>query len=183
MRKKLSSILLLFVFIAITATAQTTFAVGKDKTYVVNLENREVARVTLSRNKDVIKAVVSKQGQPERVYTKSLTEQQMTISVQNKVVFSYNNKSADFRAPILKNSDQLIAGNAKKSNWIENKNSPASIASQNLFSEDMKIFSAIRSFDKEASTQNFELAYVIVTSDESIYFAQNSHNYKISVIN
>lgn len=180
MNKKHFSIFLIFVFVAVITITNIASANNLGEKFSVSRKGQEIAKLTISTDKSFIKATVEKQGQPAHIYTKSLATNDVTVNIGNKEVFLYNNKSGNFKAPSLDVSSQGTSGNVKQIKWTENKFSEMSIAVQNLLAEDMKVFRAVRNFDDSTQTRSFELAYVILTADESIYWLNDFSEYKVT---
>lgn len=183
MNKKHLSIFLIFMFVAVITITNVISANNLDEKFTVSREGQEIAKLTISTDKSFIKATVEKQGQPAHIYTKSLTTNDVTVNIGDKEVLLYNNKSGNFKTPDLDVTSKGTAGNVKQLKWTELKFTEMSIAVQNLLAEDMKVFRAVRNFDKSTQTRSFELAYVILTGDESIYWLNDFGQYEIKSLN
>ncbi len=180
MNKKHFGVLLIIMFVALVAITNVISANNQDKKFTVNLKDEEIAKLTISTDKNSIKAIVERRGQSAHIYTKSLGNNNVTVNIGDKEVLLYNNKSGDFKTPGFDLSNERTAGNVKQLNWTELKSSDASIAIQTLLAEDMKVFRAVRNYDDATETRSFELAYVVLTADESIYWLNDFSKYQIT---
>lgn len=180
MNKKHFGICMVFMVVVLVVITNVISANNLDKKFIVSREGQEIAKLTISTDKRFTKVIVERQGQAAHIYTKSLVTGDVTVDVSDKEVFSYNNKSGDFKTPNLDTLSEKTAGNVKQLKWTELKYSEMSIATQTLLTEDMKVFRAVRNFDDSTQTRSFELAYVILTADESIYWMNDFSDYKIT---
>jgi hypothetical protein len=154
---------LLAVTVVFTALAFGKSSQGKE--FSVYQNRVEIAKVLISWDKSEIKAVIERRGQIAHIFSKSLITKDVSARIGDNNLLTYNNKSGEYKV----NSRQ---SNISKLKWSEIQNFPESFDLRHTLAEDMKILRAIRAFDDSALTRSFELTYVILTADESIYWSE-----------
>lgn len=178
--KVLLPISLIIALLSIFALGITNSKVNES--YVVSKNGEKIAKLSIDSNKRFIKAVIQRSNQPAHTFTKSLKTNDVTVKIGDEEVLTYNNKSGDYQLQNLENSSYEIPNiksNVSKIKWTENETTEKSLAIQNLLADDMKIFRVIRNISKSLPTRSFELAYVILTADESIYWSKEFKEYKV----
>lgn len=172
----------LFVLILFSSFASGITNNESADSFIVSKDGEKIAKLSIMSNKNYIKSTIERIGQADHTYTKSLINNNVTVKIGKEEVLVYNNTSGDFQ---LENLDSTgypvknIDSNISQLKWTKNKFTNKSLAVQNLLSGDMKIFSVFRNFDNKTLTRSFELAYVILTSDESLYWSKDSEGYSV----
>lgn len=144
---------------------------GKEKVFSVYQDKAEIAKVRISVDKNEIKTTIERSGQFDHTYVKSLITNDVKANVGDNTLFNYNNKSGDYKV-------KSKQSNVSKLKWSEIQNFTESFDLRSSLAGDMKILRAVRAYDSYVPTRSFELAYVILTADESIYWSENSY-YKV----
>lgn len=163
------------------------FAISSAKTkdavkYTVLKDNEETAKLSVLNDKNFTKITIERKGQTVHTYTKSIANNNITVDIGDKQFLAYNNKSGDFQLQNLENSSYQIKNtksNVSQLKWTENKLAVNSLAVQNMLSDDMRIFRIVRNFNDKVPTRSFELAYVVLTSDESLYWTKDFDGYNV----
>ncbi len=179
----------LFVLLLLALVIPFTISSAKTKEaikYTVSKDSQEIAKLSVSTDRNSTKVTIERQGQSAHTYTKSIVTNDVTVNIGGKEFLVYNNTSGDFQLRNLKDSSYQIENtesNTSQLKWTKNKLTEKSLAIQNLLSDDMKIFRIVRNFDESVKTRSFELAYVILTSDESIYWSKELNGYDVKSSN
>ncbi len=178
---------LLSLLVALTVPFAFSSAKNSDATkYTVFKNKQELAKVSISTDRNTTQVTIERPGQSAHTYTKFIASNDISIDVGGKKFLAYNNTSGDYQLQNLKNSTYQIEdtkSNVKQLKWTENKLTLNSLAIQNQLSEDMKILRVIRNYDDSVKTRSFELAYVILTADESIYWMKDFDGYNVKTAN
>lgn len=156
------------LLLALVIPFATSSAQAQSTKYSILKNGQEAAKVSISTNDNNSIITIEKPGQVSHVYTKSFATGEVIAKVGDAEVFRRNIKSKDF----------TIKGKQSKTGAVRHgTEKPAledSIYLKNSLSDDMKILQAVRTFDKSVKSQNFELAYVILTEDESSYWGKDN---------
>lgn len=167
--KRIIQISSVFVFLSLgifTINAFTSKDVGR--TFVIKQYDSQLAKVNIVEFPDRIEATVQRKKQDTHTYTTYLNTSSTDIIIGDKEVLSVNSKAGRIITP---DSDRLT----KDTTWQQRKFHYDTIKIKEVLNEDMLIFQAIRKFYANASTNTFELAYVVAAADDSIYLSETTN--------
>lgn len=173
--KKTIQISSFFVFLILgifTINASTNKDIGR--TFLIKQYDSQLAKVNIVEFSDRIEATVQRKGQETHTYTTYLKTSATDIIIADNEVLSVNSKAGRIITP---ESDRLT----KDITWQQRKFNYDTVKIKELLNEDMLIFQAIRRFYANASTNTFELAYVIAAADDSIYLSEQT-NYEVQEV-
>lgn len=160
-----SAFFVFLIFSIFTINAFTNKDTGR--TFLIKQNDNQLAKVNIVEFPDRIEATVQRKGQAAHTYTTYLKTSTTDIIIGDKEVLSVNSKVGRIITP---DSDSLT----KNSTWEQRKlHSDTTKIKENL-TEDMWIFRTVRKFYANASTNTFELAYVIAAADDSIYLSEDT---------
>ena len=165
---RISMFLVVAALLGITAFAKS----DKERVFSVYQDKTEIAKVRISSDKNEIKVIIERSGQFDHIYVKSLATGDVQANAGDNSFFKYNNKSGDYK---IKSKQS----NVSSLKWSEIQNFTESVDLKSSLVEDMKIFRAVRGYDSSAPTRSFELAYIVLTADESIFWSENS-DYRVN---
>ncbi len=159
----------IFLFLVVTAlfTSIASAKSGKEKVFSVYQDKTQIAKVRIFFDKNEIQTIIERNGQLDHTYMKSLATDDVKANVGDNIFFKYNNKSGDYKV-------KSKQSNVSSLKWSEIQNFAESFDLRSSLAEDMKILRAVRAYDSSVPTRSFELAYVILTADESIYWSESS---------
>lgn len=153
--------LLVVCLYSISAFAQK----NSGRTFLIKQDDDVIAKVFLAKFPDRIEAVIQRQGQEMRVYKTFLGTATTVIKTGDKEILSVNAKEGRIITP---DSNKLT----KETSWKQRQFQYEALKIKEQLAKDMQIFRAIRKFDAAASTNTFELSYVIAAADDSIYLSE-----------
>lgn len=141
--------------------------------YEVSDEKGNVTTVATSASKDAVVVSLHRQGQPTHRYRAYPQAATITVQVERQTAFTYyiNLGRIDVKAFAVAKGRPMDASftvELAKVGGPERRQRKDIAAVGQRFRDDMRVPRAVRGYDKEADVLLAELAYVVLTYDDSI---------------
>ncbi|HEV2764527.1 MAG TPA: hypothetical protein VGV38_16220 [Pyrinomonadaceae bacterium] len=170
--KGLKSLAFAVVFFASLIPA---FAQSNDqRRYEVLRNGARLAVVTASASKDAVIVSIYRQGQAAHHYRAYPPVETITVQVGRQKIFTYyiNLERVDVKVLSAKQdarvADESFSVDLLQVSGPERRRDERIAAIRARFEEDMHILRAVRGYDKNAHVLLAELAYVVLTHDDSV---------------
>ncbi|HEX8283842.1 MAG TPA: hypothetical protein VF588_10830 [Pyrinomonadaceae bacterium] len=155
--------------LAIPALSQET----SRSRYEVSDDKGRVTTVATSASKDAVVVSLHREGQPTHHYRASPPTATITVQVERQTAFTYyiNLGRIDVRSFAVakgRPSDASFTVELSKVSGPERRQRKDIAAVREGFVDDMRVLRAVRGYDKDADVLLAELAYVVLTYDDSI---------------
>ncbi|HEX8721724.1 MAG TPA: hypothetical protein VF736_13905 [Pyrinomonadaceae bacterium] len=141
--------------------------------YEVSDEKGAVTTVATSASKDAVVVSLQRQGQPTHHYRAYPQAATITVQVERQTAFTYyiNLGRIDvkaFRVGQGAPADASFTVELSKVSGPERRQRKDIAAIRQQFESDMRVLRAVRGYDDDADVRLAELAYVVLTYDDSI---------------
>lgn len=150
-----------FTLMLLTSLVQG-YAQSVVRRFEISENGQRVATVMTSADNELVEVSVYRKGQPTHQYRTYVQLPVTDVRVNDRRLFSVYHKLGLIDAPNLNL-------NLKEDKGIARRARSEVIAIRNQLQKDMRLLRAVRSYDKTADVTLAELAYVILTYDDSIF--------------
>jgi hypothetical protein len=141
--------------------------------YEVSDDKGRVAAVATSASNDAVVVSIHRQGQPTHHYRASPPTATITVQVERQTAFTYyiNLGRVDVKSFAVvrgRPADESFTVELAKVSGPERRQRKDIAAIRERFADDMRVLRAVRGYDNSADVLLAELAYVVLTYDDSI---------------
>lgn len=174
--KKLAHLHIAAAAFLVALSASFTPAFGQTPVqgrYEVSDATGKVATVTTSASRDAVIVSVHRQGQPTHHYRAYPQAATITVQVERQTAFTYYIRLGrvgvkSFSLGDGRPGDGSFSVDLAKVSGPERRQRSDIAAVRQRFEDDMRVLRAVRAYDISADVRLAELAYVVLTYDDSI---------------
>jgi hypothetical protein len=162
----------LIAFAAFVCLAPVVAQATVRKQYEVNTDKGKVVRVSTAADRETVAVTIERQGGPANTYVTYPQAATTVVSTGKRVLFNHH-----FDAKTLAGNDFNFQ--IGRESGPERARHKSVVAIRQQLKDDMRVLSAVRGFDPDADVILAELAYVVLTYDNSMLDAAPPSGYSV----